>query len=580
MDTRIALPIQEGRSTTFANQMGQDALVTADQAVDASYELAAQGRLVDLYASKKAQDDLSAMGAKPLTPEEANTRYPGLPTPFRAPVSPYVAQQIYDQHAEKADLERRVQNGPQDWWTKTKMFGAGIISHLMDPVEFGAQSLIGMGVGGLASRGVLGTSVAEGMAAVKAGTAGLATRTGINTLEAGAGNLVQNVAQEQYTSYVDGHTGVEYDPQEGLHTVIAGTLAGTLMGVGIKEGAQQIGGFLRRAVKETSPEADLLMARTQVAQIEKGLNVDTTPIIEQLATETSVRPEDFGNKFQYEHGPLNPDNPIYVVTKGSEVLHVGDNLGLGVSATDNPGVANANAVRPLADAHADVQVYKGKLNPIDLSASLPEEAKGAFSEAMTELGISKGAQEHMFAQVSGKEIIDTLWHGVDEGTITPEVFTRLKEGLSQLGYDSALTDGTKRLGYEHVPHNHLEIFDTSKLEHQGSVAPDPSVINSPSPELQDRAVKYSQGIENSSVVDKATMDRVLKAIEDEPYNPSDVEAKREAQTADTLQGLEELDKQGLLDSETKADIEEIKKLRLDRDLRDRLMVAVAGCVNG
>ena len=51
-------------------------------------------------------------GGEKLTPEEANSRYPGMSVPFREPVTPLVAQIISDQEEKKRELSQKIQSGP------------------------------------------------------------------------------------------------------------------------------------------------------------------------------------------------------------------------------------------------------------------------------------------------------------------------------------------------------------------------------------------------------------------------------------------------------------------------------------
>ena len=130
--------------------------VSGDQAFSASAQLAWEDSglgLITRYTTLKAAE---LEGGEKLTPEEANSRYPGMSVPFRDPVTPLVAQIISDQEEKKRELSQKIQSGPSGFIQSVGNFGASLLPHLIDPIENTVGLLAGAGIGravGLAAWG-------------------------------------------------------------------------------------------------------------------------------------------------------------------------------------------------------------------------------------------------------------------------------------------------------------------------------------------------------------------------------------------------------------------------------------------
>src|SRR5690606_6822873 len=128
----------------------------------------------------------------------------------------------------------------------------------------------------------------------------------------------------------------------------------------------------------TSPEADLAIARQNVAATMTDTRPDFNPMREALAKETSVKPQEFGKgEYTFQKGSVE-GKTLYVATKdhvsdlrsGSR-LPLGDDYGFGTHLSDNPGVANAAAARSMADSPGAVHgVEVAGLKAVDLDVPI------------------------------------------------------------------------------------------------------------------------------------------------------------------------------------------------------------------
>ena len=159
------------------------AATTYEDARDATAEDSFLGTAMGLIARRMAVNELESQTDQKISADEANKRFPGLDTPFREEVNPYVAQYTYDRFMERREREEKIANGPSDTWSKTKLLGVGILTHLMDPIETGANIMGGWAVGGAIKAGAFGARAAS---VAKAGMAApLASRIGVGAIEQG-----------------------------------------------------------------------------------------------------------------------------------------------------------------------------------------------------------------------------------------------------------------------------------------------------------------------------------------------------------------------------------------------------------
>lgn len=573
--SRLPLPFKQDSTGDFNSYMNQEPQTTSAEATSAAFDLGQFDSAVILAARYSGAKELENSGVSKISALEANQRYPDMPIPFREPINPYIAQLQYDNLKYKDELQRKIENGPNDWWTKSKVFGAGLIAHVMDPIEFGVGSLLGWGVGGIAAVGGFGGKVATAAVQVSKGSARFAARLGINTLEAGTGNLIQNVGQEAATALTVNKEGGTYTPEpvDLVKDLAFNTFAATAFGVGLKEGAFHLNG-LKRMLRNTSPEADLAVARAAVGNLENDIRPDPTPIISALAKETSVKPQDFGLP-AYDYTPGIEGKKLYAVSKGGESLPVGNDFEIGTQLTDNPAVANAAATRGMADGTGLVHEVSVKdLNPIHLDQPIPENLHELISGDLKDLGFKQPEIDKM----SMHEVLTSYQDAIDSGEVSPKIMQELKQDFLKAGYNSLLSDGKDFLGVAHEPHNNVTVLDESLLNRENSLSPAPGVIRQPTPEEVAAAAEHTQNFKNHTLVDGNKFDDIQAKIDSIPDNVAQESVKLKDEVTATLDELNQLKEQNILSTEDIKAAESLKEDFNNLETKASLIKAAAGCI--
>lgn len=565
-------------------------ITTSAESTSAAFDLAFQDTASMLIGRKSVVNEMEDSGVTKITPEEANKRFPNMPEPFREPVNPYIAQMKADQMEERARLQAKIANGPDDLWTKSKVVGTGILAHAMDPVEFGAGSLLGWGVGGLAARGALGARVATAAKAVAEGTAGFGTRLGVNAIEGVGGNAIQNVGQEALQSHVQSAEGIADYRSSGdiVQDLVYNTFAAAVVHGAISEGSYHLNG-LKRELRATSPEADLAIARENIAAIKNDVRPDFNPMREALATETSVKPQEFGKQaYEFQKGSID-GKTLYIATADKVGSHLdghrvplGDDFGFGTHLSDNPGVANAAAARSMADAPGAVHgVEVSGLKPLDLDVALPE---GKLREDLG--GILKGAGvdakvvDNAISESPAKEVLKYLRNAEDAGLLKEGEFAKVEAAIKAEGYNAMISDGTSHMGFDHDPHNHVTVLDDSLIKQTKAFEPDQSVVQAPNKELVDRTVTRSQDLRNQLFADPEVPTKNMERVEAVRAEANMDSAKIRQETTDLMAEMNERAKMGLLEESDLKQLDAIREGLKNLEDEHTLLKAFASCVRG
>jgi hypothetical protein len=578
---RIPLNFNPQSERSFDQYMNQEPVSDSADQYKAAAELALSDTATMLGARMYGVKELEGSGVGKISPEEANQRFPDMPTPFRENVNPYVAQLQYDQQQRKMELSRKIENGPQDAWSKTKVVGAGLIAHALDPVEFGAGAVLGWGVGGLAARGAFGARIAGTAAKVAAGEASTIGRLGFNAAEAGAGNLIQNIGQEGLQSAtISAEGGTDSRTNGEVLTDIAyNTFAATALGLAIKEAPYQLRG-LKRMLRNTSPEADLAVARAIVGNLENDIRPDIEPMLKTLAQETSVNPKNFGkNPYNFVRGI---EGTFYAATKDAsfdlstgQKVPLGDDFGMGVHLSDNPGVANAAAARSMADSVGAVhQVEIGKLNPLDVDAIVKPEIHEVLQAPMKALGEDVRSLENM----TTKDALEMIRNGVDEGLLPEDTMDGISKGLQERGYNALQSDGKSHMGFEHDAHNHITVLDESLIKSKGAFEPEPGMVNGPDSQAVADVAARQEDFRSHMLVDSQKYDETLAEIQDIPPEAVAPSAEAKAQIDSLVEELTAVNDQGHMTPGEKAEFERIQEAVKDLEVKNTLVKAAATCI--
>lgn len=569
-------------STTSLEEYDQiESIPTLGETASLNFQRAWEDTAVGLLARKHALSNLENSGRK-LTPDEANERYPNLPNPFRDEVSESAAQFLSDQAAERRELERRIAKGPDGLLAGTANFGAGLMAHMMDPIEMSASFVTGWGAGAALGRSAAGAKLLR-----KAQTSTKA-RVGLNTFEAGSGNLLENLAQE--TLIANQMLAEGRDPatlgEAALNTAVS-TVAGTLVGVGVKEAANFTSRAMARIYKSSAPEAEVTVTNNIMSEMLSGRRPDPEPYIKALADETNITHKDFpqAGKF-YSYAPLERtqvrNKEFLFVTRGRDIntapVFTADDLGFGVTLTDSPFVANGSAVRSAFDQPGTIHSVRfDDLNFLDARQPIPSEMRKTISGAYTELGLSKTGLNQKPLRDALREIRDAVDNSVDKDELLQDVGRAFRDQ----GYDAILDDGTRRLNIDnHTPHNSITLLNEQKLRSQGSYEPDTSVIGKPDKlSIQQAADKKLNGPKDLDFSSELRSQVDKKLVELGNVDPRNIDISAKKMENDLkIQEIESLDKQRLLDEELKTAFEELKNLRADTETVSSAFDSLKTCV--
>lgn len=553
-------------SVSYEQFKNQPRRTSTDEVFSSAFELSFPDTGVGLLSRYYARKELEERGGKVLTPEDANAQYPGMDVPFREPIKATVARYLYDRHQEKSQLEQKIANGPNTFMAKSAAFGAGIISHLMDPAENFANYMLGMGIGSLMNRGAFGARVAG------------AGRVAKEATESFAGNLVGNSIQEGFIANQAESDNEHYDPAEGIKNVIYGTIAGTALHVGIKEGVHQIKSAARNW-NSLSPEMSTHVMKQAVGDIGSEVRANPELIMETVARETDVNPEKFPGKFSYNYEPLKSAegkvfyHPTTDVGGGSG-LHTGDNVFGGTQVTDNPAVANVAATRSFSQSDGVVWDTSLKdIRSLQLNEFAPDNLKDTFVQALEKAG-AKDATE-LVENFHVKDLFDYLKTATDDGDLSPELFSALRDQIKEKGYNALLHNGSMRAGIEHSPHNVVELLDDSLMEKRGYFNPDRAIRNEPSLDQLDRARSHSTDPDNRTDFDNKRVVEMESEMANDPYSAKDFDSTIEK----TLQAQEEeltaLKDQGLL---TENELLGFRNEKAEIEFNHKVAKAAAFCV--
>jgi hypothetical protein len=580
------------RRTSFDEYKALEPVRTAGEVIGMAFDQAMDDTAVMLWARRSATNELSQRGRK-LTPEEANARFPGMMNPFREDTSEVLAEHLWTREQERQEIARKMSQGPGGMLETVGTFGAGLMAHLMDPIEIGASMLTGMGFGVAAQATAMGARLGASAAA-----GSRSARIGLHTMEAGSGNLLENMIHESFIASQMMREGM--DPAtlgEAAINVGISTIAGTTLGVGIKELASAIAGvkpmvrtenLYQRNVHSVSPELDTLITKATLADIAEGRVPDMAPLMKAAAYETSVGPMDFPNRgLDYQYRPLSradvATKDFYFVTRGVEVdslqARAGDDIGFGKSLTDSPYVSNAVANRSMNDGAGTIhRVRFDDLNFVDLQQVAPQNIRPAIEKALKAVG-----EKEVVARLDNtklREVMDLIRDAADVAD-NAKVLQDLETDIRAAGYDALLDNGKKRLHIDdHVEHNHVILLDDSKLKSTGTFDGDPTMVKSPTMDDMKNVVESRDNPARNSAVDEEALvaaDNKLKEIGKDDtleFKPEEVRRKTE-EAIEELEGLELI---GELDDSARAELSALKERIEAMEARDKGLKALIGCV--
>lgn len=443
----------------FEEDHGPD-LGLAD-AASAALDLSNLDTFVGNMARNGALDEMEKSGAKVLLPEELNQKYPHVSTPFKEPTNELVAFHLNEEGKKRKDLQEIIAKGGGNY-SGAISFGAGMVAHMADPVEFGSGALLSAGVGilgGLAARGTFGArAVAAGQIAQKGGFVKEAVE-----------GIVGNAALEPYMMDSAARAHEDYTIQDALTNVVAGGLAFPSLMFG---GKKALGGL-----KYASDSIYGTALKNSIGQFMDGYKpqLDHFKAAYDKFIYGSPKNADVGPlRSGYAFSPADVDGikarPMYAASRQAGTLEggvkpIGDYHGDGVYLTDNPTVANNLAAHPMESDLPAGDVHEMRLDQTHLLDSQVE-AKQVLSALPEDVKTMLGDVKTV------KEAVDKINDLIDQGDADDTLMRDFQNGIKEQGYDGyKFTD-------EANGHNGAYIFPESadKIKKEGFYKSDTASI--------------------------------------------------------------------------------------------------------
>lgn len=117
---------------------------------------------------------LEAEDSPLILPDQANEMAPDIPKPFEEPIKLSVLQDIIAEHELQKDLQFKIALGPQDLLSTGMQFGASLLAHALDPIEFGAGALMTPATSAIGSRMITSSIAGAGKVPISVGRIGVA----------------------------------------------------------------------------------------------------------------------------------------------------------------------------------------------------------------------------------------------------------------------------------------------------------------------------------------------------------------------------------------------------------------------
>lgn len=529
---------------------------------EASYDLA----MMDTFVSNVARtgieslgipgalDELSKTTTKVLSPEEANKLYQNVETPFSQPVNEAVAFQLNEEGAKRKLLQQKIAENPGGTFYKGAVnFGAGILAHALDPVEFGVGAFAGMG---LQSIGAVAATGRFGAGAVGAGKMLAKGGLGKEVVE----GVLGNAALEPYMYASSKEAQLDYGMEDAFISVVGGGIAAPLAIHGLKSGYAQL--------SKISPSTFGLAKKVSVGQFfdAKMPNVE--------AVKTSFDEFLYGNppkgievgqtrsQYVFETPDINTfkSKPVYAspiqhgdINSGSRVI--GDYQGDGFYLTDNPNFANNAAANPLEEMTSNVHEFN--VNELNLKdADIPDK------QFIDSLPVTEDIKKVIGPAESIKQAQDLIRAAIDDNKLDDGHFTSFMDSIKNSGVDGIrFTDEAKG-------HNPLFVFNDSvqKMSETNKFDADPKAV----PQLDSNKLEQ---VKKQIQESKFDHDRTAQKEFDDFIPKEDAPLKeKELFVDDAIKTLDDMEKLGLLTD--KEDLATLKQIKESKKITKDLIEAV------
>lgn len=535
---------------------------------------------------KKIED----RGGEKLQPSELNKIYPDLNQPFDRAMNKEAAAEIYNRQQKKAVLSRIAEEGPDGYLAGGLKLGAGLVSHALDPVEFGAGvvtgGVFGAGFGlaeglGLKAVSKFGTSLGYGLTAEQIEQRSLIATFGSHAFQGVTGNA----ALEPINAITSQAQGEKYDFSDIAENALYG-------GIGFAGLQTAIHGVMRfgkssklRYLEAQGAEYAAAADRIAIGQTEAGKKINIEPLVEQRIAEIyepkeSTHPNpDKPLSVNYEYQPVSGDNikgkvfssPTKDVNPNfneSQKFIVGEDYGDALYLTDNEVTAN-NEGRMVHQFEV-----KDNMKLLDLEQPLKDQSLKDVSEAAESLGISKPGEN-----ATTKDVLNNIKKEIDSGTLAEPTLNKFNEVMASKGYDGYIHSNETVMDKATPKENVVALFNQDKINKIGEFQSDETMHGSiDSSKLQE--IKDARLSPESDIgYNQDARDMWNQVKEEKPvYDFKDTELNKEYDAV--KERLNDPEKVGDQSPETKKELEELKNFEQKEVAEKSALKLAFKCLTG
>jgi len=550
VDSRVPLA-NPGRDEAFLESSGDVPFqATLGQSIEASYDLASMDTTTNSIANLIVQRKLDEQGYKKLQPDELNKMFPGMAEPFNEPMSQVQAEIISERNQERQRLNFLAGSGPQGFGNDALRFGAAMARHSIDPTD----AILGLGVGKLLSLAVRGSK----LAAAFGKTATRGQRLAVDIGEGVAGN----VAAEPFVYYSNRRDHQEYTAEQSFVNAVSGAVGFAALKHGVGKGID--------ILKRMGPESYAAHLRAAGSHAVEGKRIDVDSFVNTKAVELG------GDGVGYTHvkkGDVELSSaPVYIGSKINtnnidlvETSPLSKYTGDGIYITDNKQVANNVASSSFEGGSGGVlEVNLKDVKTVDLDIAPDVELRARIQEA-TEIEMKDG-------QTLGQYIDDI--RGEDDGAR----LTALNEALQSQGVDGYRWTGDNFEGVSHAANNQMMLFNKDKLEVGSRESGKISEVS----RLSDEKLTAKSDEVNSYKSDNQYEPEFERAFDENLQQrfPEDDAKSLESEIDSWIEEAEELNRQGGLDAESRAELDSLRAEQVSLQTRDEMSKAAAVCFSG
>lgn len=391
-----------------------------------------------------------------LQPEELNQRFKDVEIPFDKPTSFLMANEINEEAKEKKRLLSVITNNGKDGGTAISL-ASGLLAHALDPVEAGADILLGLGTAGVgnlltgaAKVGKFGKKSAAILSATeRARSMGTLTK---NMIE----GVAANAALEPYFLDTSKTMQEKYDLSDSAISIIGG-------GIVFPAAAHGLGRGFRGIANNAKWMGEA--SKSVISQLASGKRPDLSVIgkIRQnhFTAKTMALPDTLRGSYKYME--MSPDElttrKFYMIQDTQGVLdysehrvpyssnYFGED---GVHITDSPIEAERGALDPMGDVGEVRQISLKTQNLLDIDQPVTE--FGYVRDAIDDPILKEAFDDAESLNAAFKDITDLAeLNGHDVRSVTHAMHNAIKsQGFDGVNYRE---EGTANGAFIYAPEN-------------------------------------------------------------------------------------------------------------------------------